>query len=119
MAVSISTSLRTGAMIGTTLSDRAAVSNEGLKVDTGAVSRLNMKATRQLKSLAAQRGFVVAEAGDVPSLLHDLVPKAATITALFDPRPPSGQTIMLPDVRDAAAALGQKLLVLEASISLP
>jgi hypothetical protein len=36
----------TGAMIGATLSDRAAVSNEGLKVETGAVSGLNMIAAR-------------------------------------------------------------------------
>jgi putative tryptophan/tyrosine transport system substrate-binding protein len=48
-------------------------------------------------------------------LLHDLVPKAATIAVLFDPRQPSGGPITLPDVRNAAAALGQKLLVLEAS----
>jgi putative ABC transport system substrate-binding protein len=47
-------------------------------------------------------------------LLRDLVPKAATIAALFDPRPLTGETIILPDVRDAAAVLGQKLLVLEA-----
>jgi hypothetical protein len=33
-------------MIGTTLSDRAAVSSEGIKVDTGAVSGLNMMAAR-------------------------------------------------------------------------
>src|SRR5262249_16489818 len=33
-------------MIGTTLSDRAAVSNEGIKIDTGAVSGLNMMAAR-------------------------------------------------------------------------
>ena len=48
------------------------------------------------------------------SLLHDLVPKAATIAVLIDPRI-SGETIILRDARDAAAALGQKLLVLEAS----
>ena len=48
-------------------------------------------------------------------LLHDLVPKAATVAALFDPRAPSRETIALPDARDATAALGQKLLVLEAS----
>ena len=48
-------------------------------------------------------------------LLHDLVPKAATIAVLFDPSLlPSGE-ITLRDVRDAAAVLGQKLLVLEAS----
>jgi hypothetical protein len=33
-------------MIGTTLSDRAAVSNEGIYVDTRAVSGLNMAAAR-------------------------------------------------------------------------
>ena len=53
--------------------------------------------------------------GKYLSLLHDLVPKAATIAALFDSRQPSGETIILPDVRDAAAALGQNLLVLKAS----
>jgi putative ABC transport system substrate-binding protein len=42
-------------------------------------------------------------------LLHDLVPKAATIAALF-----SGGSLALRDTRDAAAALGQRLLVLEA-----
>ena len=35
-----------GAMIGTTLSDRAAVSSEGTYADAGAVSGLNMIATR-------------------------------------------------------------------------
>ena len=48
-------------------------------------------------------------------LLHDLVPKAATITVLFDPRARSREIIALRDARDATAALGQKLLVLEAS----
>jgi putative ABC transport system substrate-binding protein len=48
------------------------------------------------------------------SLLHDLVPKAATVAALFDSKSPS-EDISLPDVRDATAKLGQKLLVLEAS----
>jgi putative ABC transport system substrate-binding protein len=47
-------------------------------------------------------------------LLHDLVPKAVTIAVLFDPRQTSAEAIILPDARDAAAALGQKLLVLEA-----
>jgi putative ABC transport system substrate-binding protein len=54
---------------------------------------------------------VVAQlSGKRLSLLHDLVPKAATIAVLA---PPSGE--QLRDARDAAAALGQKLLVLEAS----
>ena len=48
MTVSISASLRTGAAIGSTLSDRAAASNEGRKYDPppGAVSGLNMTAAR-------------------------------------------------------------------------
>jgi putative ABC transport system substrate-binding protein len=55
-------------------------------------------------------------AGKQLDLLHDLVPKAATIAALFDPRA-SRDTMLsrLRDLRDAAAALGQKLLILEAS----
>jgi putative tryptophan/tyrosine transport system substrate-binding protein len=53
--------------------------------------------------------------GKYLGLLHDLVPKAATIAVLLDPREPTGETIILPDARDAAAALRQKLLVLEAS----
>jgi len=58
---------------------------------------------------------LVAElAGKQLGLLHDLVPKAATVVALIDPRQPSGETITLPDARVATAALGQKLLVLEA-----
>jgi putative ABC transport system substrate-binding protein len=48
-------------------------------------------------------------------LLHDLVPKTATIAALIDPRQAGRETIILRDSRNAAAALGQKLLVLEAS----
>jgi putative ABC transport system substrate-binding protein len=48
-------------------------------------------------------------------LLHDLVPKAATIAALIDPRQDDLRLNALRDARDATAALGQKLLVLEAS----
>jgi putative ABC transport system substrate-binding protein len=48
-------------------------------------------------------------------ILHDLVPKAATVAALIDPMQPSGATINLPGARDAAATLGQKLHVLNAS----
>jgi putative ABC transport system substrate-binding protein len=47
-------------------------------------------------------------------LLHDLVPKAATVAVLSDPRGRS-QENRLRDARDATAALGQKLIVLEAS----
>jgi putative ABC transport system substrate-binding protein len=46
-------------------------------------------------------------------LLHDLVPKAVTIAALVDPSLRITETIR--DAHDAAAALGQKLLVLKAS----
>jgi putative ABC transport system substrate-binding protein len=43
-------------------------------------------------------------------LLHEVVPKATTIAALFG----GGVFLALRDARDAAAALGLKLLVLEA-----
>ena len=42
MAVSISASLRTGAMPGSTLRDRAAISNEGIKADELGSSGSNM-----------------------------------------------------------------------------
>jgi putative ABC transport system substrate-binding protein len=48
-------------------------------------------------------------------LLHDLVPKAATIAALFDRQNVRGPSRALRDARDATVALGQKLLVLEAT----
>ena len=54
-------------------------------------------------------------AGKQLGLLHDLVPKAATIAALVDPIGPIRENIILRDARDATATLGQKLLVLEAS----
>jgi putative ABC transport system substrate-binding protein len=49
-------------------------------------------------------------------LLHDLVPKAATVAVLFDKKVPlpENENIILRDARDALATLGQKLLVLEA-----
>jgi putative ABC transport system substrate-binding protein len=49
------------------------------------------------------------------SLLHDLVPKAATIAVLVDPGETSRENLALQDTHDAAAALRQKLLVLDAS----
>src|SRR6516162_1242859 len=58
---------------------------------------------------------LVAElSGKQLGLLHDLVPKAATVAALIDPRGQSREATALRDARDATAALGQKLLVLEA-----
>jgi putative ABC transport system substrate-binding protein len=56
--------------------------------------------------------LVHALSGKQLGLLHDLVPKAATIAALFDRQ---NARRALRDARDAAAALGQKLLLLEAS----
>jgi putative ABC transport system substrate-binding protein len=38
-----------------------------------------------------------------------------TVAALIDPKQPSAEAVQLPDARDAAARLGQKLLVLEAT----
>ena len=51
------------------------------------------------------------------SLLRDLVPRAVTIATLVDPIQRREETLAgaLTDARDATAALGQKLLVLEAS----
>jgi putative ABC transport system substrate-binding protein len=51
--------------------------------------------------------------GKYLSLLHDLVPKAATIAALIEPS--ARRNTVLRDLLGAAAALGQKLLVLEAT----
>jgi putative ABC transport system substrate-binding protein len=58
--------------------------------------------------------FSAELSGKELGLLRDLVPKAAKIAALFDPRAPSRESIALRDARGAVAALGQKLLVLEA-----
>jgi putative ABC transport system substrate-binding protein len=52
--------------------------------------------------------------GKLLGLLHDLVPKAATIAALVDSNP-RRETVTIRDARNDTAALGQKLLVLEAS----
>jgi len=60
MAVSISASLRTGAMIGSTLSVQVGIEHESSPLEAGRDLR------EQLKPLASQRGFKGAEAGDVP-----------------------------------------------------
>jgi putative tryptophan/tyrosine transport system substrate-binding protein len=54
--------------------------------------------------------FTGVLSGKLLGLLHEVVPKAATIAALFG----GGAFPALGDARDAAAALGQKLLVLNA-----
>src|SRR5262249_37356660 len=56
-----------------------------------------------------------ALSGKQLGLLRDLVPKAATIAVLVNPRGLSPNSTQLRDARDAAAALGQRLLVLEAN----
>jgi putative ABC transport system substrate-binding protein len=66
-------------------------------------------------NITGVHSLLVDLSGKQVGLLHDLVPKAKTIAALFDPRAPSRENITLRDARDATAALGQKLLVLEAS----
>jgi putative ABC transport system substrate-binding protein len=53
-------------------------------------------------------------AGKQLGLLHDLVPNGTTVAALVDPNLTNVNRIALPYARDAAAALGQKLLVLNA-----
>jgi putative ABC transport system substrate-binding protein len=65
-------------------------------------------------NVTGAHSLLIDLSGKQLGLLHDLVPKAATIAALFDPRAPIRENIALRDARDAMAALGQKLLVLEA-----
>jgi putative ABC transport system substrate-binding protein len=78
-------------------------------VRTGLVASMN----RPGGNVTGVSTLVSELSGKHLSLLHDLVPKAATIAALRD----SGlgiSSIVLADAREAAAALGRKLLVLEA-----
>jgi putative ABC transport system substrate-binding protein len=74
-------------------------------VRVGLVDSLN----RPGGNVTGVSGMVGELSGKQLGLLHDLVPKAATIAALS-----GGGGLALRDARDAAAALGQKLLVLEA-----
>jgi putative ABC transport system substrate-binding protein len=67
------------------------------------------------RNMTGVASLVAEVSGKRLSLLHDLVPKAATIAVLVDPGERSREIIELQDARDAAAALGQKLLVLDAS----
>jgi ABC-type uncharacterized transport system substrate-binding protein len=50
-------------------------------------------------------------------LLHDLVPKAARIAVLVNPTNPSVTDAALPEIREAARALGLQIAVLNASTS--
>jgi putative ABC transport system substrate-binding protein len=81
-------------------------------VRVGLVASMN----RPGGNVTGVKSFGAEVSGKQLGLLHDLVPKAATIAALFDPRESEDSNpIWLRDARDAAATLGEKLLVLEAS----
>jgi putative ABC transport system substrate-binding protein len=80
-------------------------------VRTGLVPSLN----RPGGNVTGVSAFVGELSGKQMGLLHDLVPKAATIAALIDPRGQSRENPALPDAQNAATALGQRLLALEAS----
>ena len=83
----------------------------GDPVLAGLVASLN----RPGGNVTGVSSLVGALSGKQLGLLRDLVPKAATIAALFDKDSVrSSQNRALRDARDATAALGQKLLVLEA-----
>ena len=89
------------------------VINSGDLVRDGLVASMN----RPGGNVTGVSSLVGELSGKQLGLLRDLVPKAATIAALFDPRQGSedGNRIWLREnVGDAAAALRQKLLVLEA-----
>jgi putative ABC transport system substrate-binding protein len=88
------------------------VINSGDLVRDGLVASMN----RPGGNVTGVSSLVGELSGKQLGLLRDLVPKAATIAALFDRRANvrSGGPIALPDARDATAKLGQKLLVLEA-----
>jgi putative ABC transport system substrate-binding protein len=83
----------------------------GDPVRQGVVASMN----RPGGNVTGLNSLVSELSGKQLGLLHDLVPKAATIAALIDPSLPIVVSNALRDARDAAAALGQKLLVLEAS----
>jgi putative ABC transport system substrate-binding protein len=78
-------------------------------IRTGLVASIN----RTGGNVTGVYNLVADLSGKHLGLLRDLVPKAATIAALFDPSLPILGPALL-DARDAAAALGYKLLVLEA-----
>jgi putative ABC transport system substrate-binding protein len=77
----------------------------GDPVRLGLVASMN----RPRGNVTGVNTFTGELSGKQLGLLHEVVPKAATIAALF-----GGAFPPLRDARDAAAALGQKLLVLNA-----
>jgi putative ABC transport system substrate-binding protein len=85
-------------------------STGGDPVRAGLVASMN----RPGGTVTGVSSFLALLSGKHLGLLHDLVPKAATIAVLVDPE--GGRRIFtLTDARAAAAVLGQKLLVLDAS----
>src|SRR5215469_30680 len=81
----------------------------GNPVGWGLVASMN----RPGGNVTGVKNFLSELSGKQLGLLHDLVPKAATVAVLSDPRRGRSQENVLRDARDAAAALGQKLLVLQ------
>jgi putative ABC transport system substrate-binding protein len=87
--------------------------NSGDLVGSGLVASLN----RPGGNVTGASSLVGELSGKQLGLLHDAVPKATTIAALFNRRAnvrTNMPSTALRDARDAAAVLGQKLLVLEA-----
>src|SRR5262249_5198881 len=84
------------------------VANGGDLVRAGLVASMN----RPGGNVTGVNALLFELSGKHLSLLHDLVPKAATNAVLFDPGLRSDTALR--GARDAAAALGQKLLALEA-----
>ena len=81
-------------MIGTTLSDRAAVSNEGIKDDTAAVSGLNMIAARLSPGVIPQSSSshlppseAAEMAQEVPDLLGVSVARGIPVASWYTTLP--------------------------------
>ena len=81
------------------------------------VTRLDVVAPR-IAQVRQPGQFVIVHLGEgaerIPLTITDSDPKAGTIAALVDPGVPILGPIALRDVGDATAALGQKLLLLDA-----
>jgi ABC-type uncharacterized transport system substrate-binding protein len=82
----------------------------GDPVHDGVVASLN----RPGGNVTGASFFVALLSGKGLELLHELVPNAAVIGLLIDPRPPDGPRI-LSDAQAAARTIGRELLVLNAT----
>jgi hypothetical protein len=110
MAVSISASLRTGAMISTNLSDRAAVSNEGSICDNnGDVSGLNMIVARLSPGAISARSSynfpcsvasTLALARELVGLQPDIIVTSGTAATAAVPRETRTIPIVFANVAD-------------------